>query len=73
MIFMGDAGSMLLGFMLGLLSIMSTVNETTVLSLVVPIFIFAGANFRYAHFNTEKVDNKKTCNAGGQNALSSFA
>jgi len=39
MIFMGDAGSMLLGFMLGLLSIMSTVNETTVLSLVVPIFI----------------------------------
>lgn len=39
MIFMGDAGSMLLGFMLGLLSIVSTAKEDTILSLVVPIFI----------------------------------
>lgn len=39
MIFMGDAGSMLLGFVLGLLSIVSTAKEDTILSLVVPIFI----------------------------------
>ena len=39
MIFMGDSGSMLIGFMLGLLSIMSTVKENTILSIVVPVFI----------------------------------
>ncbi len=39
MIFMGDSGSMLIGFILGLLSIMSTVREPTILSIVVPIFI----------------------------------
>ena len=39
MIFMGDSGSMLIGFMLGLLSIMSTIRESTMLSIIVPIFI----------------------------------
>ena len=39
MIFMGDSGSMLIGFILGLLSIMSSVREATIFSIVVPIFI----------------------------------
>ncbi len=39
MVFMGDAGSMFIGFMLSLLSITSVAHETTLLSVIVPIFI----------------------------------
>lgn len=39
MVFMGDAGSMFIGFMLGLLSIMSISKEPSVLSLVVPLYV----------------------------------
>ena len=39
MIFMGDAGSMFIGFLLSLLSITSIARETTLLSVIVPIFI----------------------------------
>ncbi len=38
-IFMGDAGSMFIGFMLGILSIMSISSEPSVVSLVVPIYL----------------------------------
>ena len=39
MVFMGDAGSMFIGFMLSLLSITSVSHETTLLAVIVPIFI----------------------------------
>ena len=39
MVFMGDAGSMFIGFMLGLLSITSISHEDTMLAVVVPVFI----------------------------------
>ncbi|MDD5016519.1 MAG: MraY family glycosyltransferase [Eubacteriales bacterium] len=39
MVFMGDTGSMFIGFMLSLLSITSIAHETTLLSVVVPIYI----------------------------------
>ncbi len=39
MVFMGDAGSMFIGFMLSLLSITSVAHESTVLAIVVPIYI----------------------------------
>ncbi|MBT3318859.1 MAG: undecaprenyl/decaprenyl-phosphate alpha-N-acetylglucosaminyl 1-phosphate transferase [Clostridia bacterium] len=39
MIFMGDAGSMFIGFILGMLSIMSISKEASILSLVVPLYI----------------------------------
>ena len=39
LIFMGDAGSMSLGFMLGLLSITSIAKEGSILSFVVPVYI----------------------------------
>ena len=39
MVFMGDAGSMFIGFMLSLLSITSVAHEITLLSIIVPIFI----------------------------------
>ena len=38
-IFMGDAGSMYIGFFLGILSIISINNETSYLALIVPIYI----------------------------------
>lgn len=38
-IFMGDAGSMFIGFLLGILSIISINNETTSLALIVPIYL----------------------------------
>ncbi|MGI5849372.1 MAG: glycosyltransferase family 4 protein [Christensenellales bacterium] len=39
MVFMGDAGSMFIGFMLSLLSITSISRETTLLSIIVPVYI----------------------------------
>lgn len=39
LIFMGDSGSMFIGFMLGLLSITSIAHEITLLAIIVPIFI----------------------------------
>ena len=39
LIFMGDSGSMYIGFLLSLLAIASIAHETTLLSIVVPIFI----------------------------------
>ena len=39
MVFMGDAGSMFIGFMLSLMSITSVARETTLLAVIVPIFI----------------------------------
>ena len=39
MVFMGDTGSMFIGFMLSLLSITSIAHETTLLAVVVPIYI----------------------------------
>ncbi len=38
-IFMGDAGSMFIGFMLGILSIMSIADEASVITFVVPVYL----------------------------------
>ncbi len=38
-IFMGDAGSMFIGFMLGILSIMSISSQSSILTFVVPVFL----------------------------------
>jgi UDP-GlcNAc:undecaprenyl-phosphate/decaprenyl-phosphate GlcNAc-1-phosphate transferase len=39
LIFMGDAGSMFIGFMLGILSVAAVIPEDNLLSLIVPIYI----------------------------------
>ncbi|MEX1376027.1 MAG: MraY family glycosyltransferase [Eubacteriales bacterium] len=39
LIFMGDAGSMLLGFVIGIISLVSTTKASTVLYAIVPVYI----------------------------------
>ncbi|MEX1377727.1 MAG: MraY family glycosyltransferase [Eubacteriales bacterium] len=39
LIFMGDAGSMLLGFIIGMISLVSTTKADTVLYVIVPVYI----------------------------------